>query len=154
MKDGYSSIAESIRKKCEGSEGTFELKTNYPVEEIHYDIKCFAQEKRSDGVIGVSDSCKVSSKGGSENECFDFIVCALPLGILKESTQNNKNKSKVSFIPKLPESKIDAIGKEVYERQMTCGFIFLSINNTHLVFAIIRTYGFWNPEQGIHPISI
>ncbi len=114
MKDGYSSIAESIRKKCEGNKGSFELKMNYPVEEIHYDVKCFAQERRADEVIGVSDSCKISSKGGSESECFDFIVCALPLGILKDSIQDIKDKPKVSFVPRLPESKTDAIGKYVH----------------------------------------
>jgi hypothetical protein len=43
---------------------------------------------------------------------FDFLVCACPLGVLKESIQNqelNLRKDVLSFQPPLPFSKVDAI---------------------------------------------
>ena len=70
----------------------------------------FRRDRRR--AIDVADACQVVFKDGAKEE-FDFIVCTVPLGVLKESVSykstNNLARDILQFEPPLPSSKIDAI---------------------------------------------
>lgn len=66
---------------------------------------------RNRKLVELSDTCSVTRQDGQDTLYFDFLVCTLPLGVLKESVvrAEEENSDKVSFQPSLPFSKIDSI---------------------------------------------
>jgi len=111
LKDGYSSLATELLSQCEMKTKKFELLLSNPVSAIDYDVKCFARPSQHGRhqLLGVSDSCRITSRHGGRVESFDFAVCALPLGILKSSINSNGDGSRVRFVPDLPDTKKDSI---------------------------------------------
>jgi hypothetical protein len=61
--------------------------------------------------IELSDTCCVTSQDESQSFMFDFVVCTVPLGVLKESITANDNSADraIAFQPPLPFSKVDSI---------------------------------------------
>ena len=113
MKDGYSSLSTELLSQCKKKSQKFELLISNPVSAIDYDVKCFARPSQHGRhqLLDVSDSCRITSRYGGGVESFDFVVCALPLGILKSSINKNGDESKVKFVPDLPDTKKDSIGE-------------------------------------------
>jgi len=142
LKGGFSALAKHLLQKCQqrGRESNrFKLHLNCPIREIHYAMNSssypypkvpssFKQTKSN--VVNLSDTCRVviggdSSSSDTKVAQFDFLVCAVPLGVLKRSLslqqkqQQNEGKTCVekeeedddgiSFYPPLPKTKRDSI---------------------------------------------
>ena len=119
LKTGYSSVIDHMLQALQsvGSD-KFEYILNFPVGKVEYGRK---SEKQSFGrdrfgrerhLVELSDSCSITSEDGKETKYFDFLVSAVPLGVLKESVDRAKDvefKKKMTFAPPLPFCKIDAI---------------------------------------------
>ena len=122
LKEGFASLSDHLLKKCEKYGRRFKLLLNCPVNEIYYAIKSSSHpypksNNRESGTLHLSDTCRVVFQKGGESQ-FDFIVCALPLGVLKRGMSQQKQKRKqklpedqrgIHFYPPLPKTKTDAI---------------------------------------------
>ena len=116
LKQGYSKVIDHMLDSIKGSAGNnFELLLDFPVGQVEYARKSttvpYGRDRfgRSDNMVELSDSCSVTSQDGSQTKYFDFVVCACPLGVLKESIANEEGSETLSFQPPLPFSKVDAI---------------------------------------------
>jgi lysine-specific histone demethylase 1 len=119
LKEGYSTVIDHILQslKAAGS-NKFEYILNFPVGRVEYGRKsereAYGRDRfgRERHLAELSDSCSISSEDGSETKFFDFLVSAVPLGVLKESVHRAKDvefQKKMTFVPSLPFCKIDAI---------------------------------------------
>lgn len=119
LKEGYSAVIDHMfRGLKQAGSNKFEYVLNFPVGKVEYGRK---SEKRSYGrdrfgrerqLVELSDSCSITSEDGKETKYFDFLVSAVPLGVLKESVDQANNtefKKKMTFSPPLPFCKVDAI---------------------------------------------
>ena len=127
LKQGFSSIVEQVLEKCKAHGDKFQLLTNFKVGKVEYARNTTSHPYPGAGmdkkVINLSDTCCVTSADGKTSQNFDFIVCTLPLGVLKNSSTADRCKpshapasskmpslsDKVLFEPPLPQSKRDAI---------------------------------------------
>ncbi len=117
LKQGYSSVIDHMVKSIRLAAGdNFEVLLDFPVGQVEYARKSTTLtygrdlSGRSEKLVELSDSCSVTSQDGSQTTFFDFVVCACPLGVLKEAVQSNEESTeKLSFMPPLPFSKVDAI---------------------------------------------
>jgi monoamine oxidase len=118
LKQGYSTVIDFMLQSIKTAAGDdFEAILNYPVGQIEYARRSttlpYGRDRfgRASKLVELSDSCSVTSQDGNETKYFDFVVCACPLGVLKESirTKNESSNEKLSFSPPLPFSKVDAI---------------------------------------------
>ena len=106
LKEGYSNVASSILNKCKESD-KFQLHLSCPVKKVEYGKQCFsrADSINDESSIGISDTCQITPVDQSKDSIScDFVVSALPLGVLK-STQ----ETSVAFLPPLPAVKADSI---------------------------------------------
>ena len=119
LKEGYSAVIDHIFKALKklGPE-KFEYFLDFPVGKVEYGRKSERQTYGRDRfgrerhLVELSDSCSITSENGKETKYFDFLVSAVPLGVLKESIDRSKDdelKEKLTFVPPLPFCKIDAI---------------------------------------------
>mmetsp|Transcript_21943 Transcript_21943/g.54208 ORF Transcript_21943/g.54208 Transcript_21943/m.54208 type:complete len:1146 (+) Transcript_21943:76-3513(+) len=119
LKQGYGAAVEYMLKSLQAQSADFELVKDYPVGKVEYARKSATQQYGRDSMgrnrrlVEMSDTCSVSKQDGTDTKYFDFLICAAPLGVLKEATQYPKldvgRASTLSFQPALPFSKIDAI---------------------------------------------
>jgi monoamine oxidase len=119
LKEGYSSVVDHMVESLHQSgSARFEYILNFPAGKVDYGRKsttqAFGRDRfgRERHLTELSDSCSVTSEDGSQTKYFDFVVCAVPLGVLKESVERHHDappSNKISFSPSLPFSKIDAI---------------------------------------------
>lgn len=119
LQQGYGAAVEYILKSLQTQSEDFELVKDYPVGKVEYARKSATQQYGRDSfgrnrkLVEMSDICSVSKQDGTDTKYFDFLVCAAPLGVLKEATQYPSlgvgSASTMSFQPALPFSKIDAI---------------------------------------------
>ena len=119
LKQGYSSIIDYMLDSIKSVAGDrFELILDCPIGQVEYARKStssqYARDRfgRAENFVELSDSCSVTSQDGSTTKYFDFLVCACPLGVLKESVNNQDRKLRkdiLAFQPPLPLSKVDAI---------------------------------------------
>ena len=138
IKQGYSSLAEHLLQKCEAHGDAFKVVRNFPVGKLEFARKSTSHPYRdiealasggSGARIDLSDTCSATSKDGTSSYNFDFAVCAVPLGVLKDSVDGNTSKSisvtasdssssepsiqeardRLTFEPPLPFSKRDSI---------------------------------------------
>jgi len=112
LQEGYSTIAKVILNKCEESGPRFQLHLNCPVKKVEYGRKCFSRAYSNDDKknIEISDTCRITFRDESkESVSCDFIVSALPLGVLKSNLKESPQQSAVDFEPPLPAVKVDSI---------------------------------------------
>jgi monoamine oxidase len=118
LKQGYSAVIEYMFQALQSKgEDRFQCITNFPVGKVEYARKSskHAHDRSSlrNGrkLIDLSDTCSVSSQDGSKTHYFDFLVCAVPLGVLKESilASGTPREDVLKFYPSLPFSKKDSI---------------------------------------------
>jgi monoamine oxidase len=94
--------------------GRFTPILDFPVQKLEYARKTSTRQYfnfsgRHRRCVELSDSCRVTSENGTSFNC-DFVVSAVPLGVLKESVRDNAAAGpKIEFDPPLPVPKIDAI---------------------------------------------
>lgn len=116
LKQGFSKVIdhmmESLRK---AGNQNFEVELDFPVGKVEYGRKSTTQpyggsgSSRKQKLVELSDTCSVTSQDGTRTKFCDFLVCACPLGVLKESVAMESSDNNLSFEPPLPFSKIDAI---------------------------------------------
>jgi len=119
LKEGYSTVIDHMLASIKSVAGDkFEVVLDFPVGQVEYARKSTSSKYGRDrlGRVGnfveLSDACSVTSQDGSSTKFFDFVVCACPLGVLKESVDNQERKLRkdvLSFQPPLPFAKVDAI---------------------------------------------
>jgi monoamine oxidase len=114
LRQGYSMIIDHMYSMLKKRGNRFTALLNFPVGSIEYSRNSTTQpyiniHPRNRKFIDVSDSCCVTSQDGKQKIMSDFVVSAVPLGILKASVQDDINESKIVFHPPLPFIKIDAI---------------------------------------------
>ena len=119
LKEGYSAVIDHIFKALRGfGPEKFEYFLDFPVGKVEYGRKSERQTYGRDRfgrerhLVELSDSCSITSENGKETKYFDFLVSAVPLGVLKESIDRSKDdelKEKLTFLPPLPFCKVDAI---------------------------------------------
>jgi [histone H3]-N6,N6-dimethyl-L-lysine4 FAD-dependent demethylase len=129
LKQGYSVVVQYMTGKLEEA-GTerFQLVMDFPVGKVEYARKSttllhlpiispggaggltssLGRRLDSRELVEMSDTCSITSQDGSQTKYFDFLVCAVPLGVLKESVSRASSET-IMFQPCLPFSKIDSI---------------------------------------------
>jgi len=117
LKQGYSKFVQSMLSNCQ-KHHNFKLHLNYPVKNVEYARKSTSIDYQSTGntrkkLLDLSDTCRVSSTNNDSEFVFDSIVCALPLGVLKNrlkgKSPNQGDENKINFDPSLPSYKQDSI---------------------------------------------
>lgn len=133
VKEGYGKIIDLLLQRCQRRKN-FELLLNFRIGRIEYanttkDGKAAfpvtstsAQKKRKYKrtleFVPPTNTCSVTSQDGRSSLEFDFLVCTLPLGVLKSSIDapSSKNAARtptagegIVFNPALPMTKRDAI---------------------------------------------
>jgi monoamine oxidase len=136
IKQGYSSLVGHLLQKCEAHGDAFKLVRNFPVGKLEFarnstshpyrDIETSSSDPTTR--IDLSDTCSATSMDGTSSYNFDFAVCGVPLGVLKDSVDSKASKStatiaadssssdpsakacdRLTFEPPLPFSKRDSI---------------------------------------------
>jgi lysine-specific histone demethylase 1 len=138
LRQGYSSVIDHLLQLLKKHEARFRCLLNFPVGSIEYNRKTTTQPyidvpNSREKLIELSDTCCVTSQDGSRCVKSDFVVSAVPLGVLKSSIQQNNF---LRFNPPLPFLKRDAIN--------SVGFGLL--NKIYLQFA----HPFWETVLGEH----
>eukprot|EP00588_Corethron_pennatum_P023629 CAMPEP_0194314768 /NCGR_PEP_ID=MMETSP0171-20130528/11602_1 /TAXON_ID=218684 /ORGANISM="Corethron pennatum, Strain L29A3" /LENGTH=1168 /DNA_ID=CAMNT_0039070325 /DNA_START=704 /DNA_END=4207 /DNA_ORIENTATION=+ len=150
IQQGYSRVVDNIFRNCQ-EHSQFEIFFNCQIKRIEYarDGPPTRNKKgtKSKGKIFFSDTCRVISADNVKHD-LDFVVCALPLGVLKES-EWRKESGGIKFEPALSKLKIEAIN--------ALGFgclnkIVLQFQNAfwRKTFLGSDTYSFGN-VTGLHP---
>ena len=115
LKQGYSQVVCHMLDALTAKGDKFHLVKNFPVGKVEYARKSTAlpypdNENRSRKMVDLSDTCCVTSRSGDQSFKFDFVVSALPLGVLKDSIEaDSPGDTSVSFQPSLPFTKSDSI---------------------------------------------
>jgi monoamine oxidase len=149
LRTGYSKVIDHMiaNLKSMGPD-KFEVFLEFAVGNVEYGRKSVNQSfgrdlfGRERQLTELSDSCSVTSEDGKETKYFDFLVCAVPLGVLKESIDDKKNgelRVGLSFKPRLPFTKTDAISN--------VGFGLLNKVYVRFETAFWRTRGFFKNEE-------
>lgn len=151
LREGYSSVVDHMIETLQASGSSrFEYLLNFPVGKVEYGRKsstqAFGRDRfgRDRQLAELSDSCSVTSEDGTQTRYFDFVVCAVPLGVLKESVERRQDLSslnKLSFHPSLPFSKVDAISN--------VGFGLLNKVYLHFPTAFWRAPGIFREEDAL-----
>lgn len=138
IKQGYSSLIDHLLQKCEAYGDAFKIVRNFPVGKLEFARNSTSHpyqdtessSSKSTTRIDLSDACSATSMDGKSSHNFDFAVCAVPLGVLKDSVDSIASKStrtpattanpslsdpsakacdRLTFEPPLPFSKRDSI---------------------------------------------
>lgn len=124
LREGYSKVSELLLQRCLRRKNSFTLVLNFPIGMIEYSRKQtqlhHTQEKSKSRLFENTKACCVTSQDGKSSYEFDFLVCTLPLGVLKSSVDalpfssdgiglTNIASNSVTFNPALPMIKRDAI---------------------------------------------
>ena len=116
LKQGYTVVIEHMLDQLRQRGRRFQCHVNCPVGKIEYSRPSTGQTyigktpKRL-SLLDLSDTCCVTSEDGNTRLLCDFVVCAVPLGVLKHalSEATNQTTQRLSFDPPLPFSKVDSI---------------------------------------------
>jgi lysine-specific histone demethylase 1 len=114
LRQGYSIVIDYMYRLLKKRGNRFTTLLNFSVGSIEYSRNTATQpyiniHPRNRKFVDLSDTCCVSSQDGKQNIKSDFVVSAVPLGILKASIQEEMDVSKINFQPPLPFIKVDAI---------------------------------------------
>jgi len=144
LKQGYSSVVDHLYCLLKDRGDRFKCMLDFPVGNLEYNRKTAKQAYssslgRSRTFIELSDTCCVTSQDGSQSIKCDFVVSAVPLGVLKAATMKERaeGESRLSFRPPLPFLKRDAIE--------SVGFGLL--NKVYLQFP----FPFWSKDDILGP---
>lgn len=117
LDQGYSSVVDHLSSVLKMQGSKFRCLLDFPVGKLEYARKTTTQTytgpSRRQQVVDLSDTCCVTSMDGDLSIKCDLVVCAVPLGVLKEaatgSATGEYSGQLLEFCPKLPFSKCDAI---------------------------------------------
>lgn len=111
LRQGYTAVIEHLLKQLKSRGKRFELHLDFPVAKIEYARKSssrlFLSPSRDQQFVDLSDTCSVASQSGTTVPC-DFIVCAVPLGVLKavQEETHEQGSNQIKFAPPLPFLKV------------------------------------------------
>ena len=113
LRQGYSVVVDHMYEMLRKRGDRFTLMQNFAVGKVEYARKSTTQpyvniHPRNRKFVDLSDTCCISSLDGKRQVMCDFVVSAVPLGVLKASV-GESNDSKIEFQPPLPFIKVDAI---------------------------------------------
>jgi hypothetical protein len=113
LRQGYSTVIDYLVAQLRQRGDRFELVQNAPVTRVEYARKTasipYFNARTNASMLELSDTCKVTTGSTERPEvCGDFVICALPLGVLKEA-HSKASSAKLAFDPVLPFPKQDAI---------------------------------------------
>jgi len=127
LRQGFSVVVEHLLKQLQTRGFRFQQYLDFPVGKLEYARKTTSQtyasaEKRS-RLVDLTDTCRVTSQDGQRSIKCDFVVCTVPLGVLKEAIHTVpsvglKNK-RLQFCPPLPFAKrdtIDSVGSGLLDK--------------------------------------
>lgn len=121
LRQGYSTVVNHLLQQLLSRGRSFRNYLNCPVGKIEYSRKTtsqtYAGSCRRLQLIDLSDTCCVTSEDGRRSINCDFVVCAVPLGVLKEAMvkelddedKPTPERGHLKFAPSLPFLKRDAI---------------------------------------------
>jgi [histone H3]-N6,N6-dimethyl-L-lysine4 FAD-dependent demethylase len=114
LRQGYSIVIDHMHRMLKKRGNRFTTLLNFPVGSIEYSRNTATQpyiniHPRNRKFVDLSDTCCVTSQDMKQSIKSDFVVSAVPLGILKASIQEETDGSKINFRPPLPFIKTDAI---------------------------------------------
>lgn len=114
LKQGYSTVVEHLLRLLKQRGDRFKYFLDFPVGKLEYNRKSTTQpyidlQARSRKFIELSDTCCVTSRDKSQSVFCDFIVSAVPLGVLKMTMKDKEATRSIDFQPPLPFIKSDAI---------------------------------------------
>ena len=144
LRQGYSIVIDHMHRMLKKRGNRFTTQLNFPVGSIDYSRNTSTQQyinihPRNRKFIDLSDTCCVTSQDGKQIIKSDFVVSAVPLGILKASIQEEPDGSKITFSPPLPFIKADAI--------KSVGFGLL--NKAFMQFP----FDFWTRNDGLEAVQ-
>jgi hypothetical protein len=114
LKQGYSVVIDHLLKDLKKRGDRFKYILDFPAGKIEYSRRSTSQS-HTDGssphqrLVELSDTCCVTSQDDDRSIKCDFVVCAVPLGVLKESVTDTTIEKRLQFHPQLPHAKCDAI---------------------------------------------
>lgn len=114
LKQGYSVVVDHLLRDLTKRGDRFKCILDFPAGKIEYARRSTTQS-HADGsaqhrrLAELSDTCCVTSQDDDRSIKCDFAVCAVPLGILKESVTDTTTEKRLQFHPQLPHAKCDAI---------------------------------------------
>lgn len=114
LRQGYSTVIDHLLSSLKERGDRFECKLNFAVRLVEYHRKSSKiPYNQSRGFIELSDTCCITAQESKESIKCDFVVSALPLGVLKASTTSESDhrdsQSRLIFEPSLPFLKRDTI---------------------------------------------
>lgn len=114
LRQGYSVVIDHLQQMLQQRGDRFSFILNFPVGKLEYNRKTSTQpyvnvQPRNRKFLDLSDTCRVTSQDNSQSIGCDFILSAVPLGVLKASMRDDSQDLKIVFRPPLPFIKRDAI---------------------------------------------
>jgi len=117
LKEGYSTVVEYMVEKLKEYGGKkFKVELDFPIGKVEYARRSTTekyQDRSKRKLVDLSDTCCITSEDGQRSVKVDFVVCTLPLGVLKHAlsgeSENGLHGKNVEFEPPLPLSKCDSI---------------------------------------------
>lgn len=112
LTEGYSTVIQHMLENLKRKGDRFKCILNLEVGKVEYARKSTTQpyadrSGKQRKFIELSDTCCVTSQDESQSFMFDFVICTVPLGVLKESILTTEGT--LAFQPPLPYSKVDSI---------------------------------------------
>lgn len=116
LRQGYSTVVDHLLQQLKQRGERFQCHLNAPVGKLEYARRTSTMTHRlgfNRNLVELSDTCCVSSRDNTLSVKCDFVVCAVPLGVLKaavaETTEMALPRRTIEFDPELPFLKRDAI---------------------------------------------
>lgn len=100
LREGYSKISEFLLERCLRRKKNFSLILKFPIGTVEYSRKKLRntlEAPRSES-LEETKCCRITSQDGKSSYDFDFLVCTLPLGVLKHSIAISKSSANQSAI--------------------------------------------------------
>jgi [histone H3]-N6,N6-dimethyl-L-lysine4 FAD-dependent demethylase len=113
LRQGYSVVIDHMYKLLKKRGDRFTTMLKFAAGKVEYSRNtstqpCINMHPRNRKFVDLTDTCCVTSQDGKQRVVCDFVVSAVPLGVLKASVRES-NEFKIAFQPPLPFIKVDAI---------------------------------------------
>lgn len=116
LRQGYSVVVDYLADQLRQRGQRFKCHEGHPVAKIEYarsttSLTYIGKTVKRQNMTELSDTCRVISENGELEILCDFVVCAVPLGVLKHSmvAPSQSNDKRLVFDPPLPFPKQDSI---------------------------------------------
>jgi monoamine oxidase len=113
LRQGYAVVVEHLSNQLRQRGQRFQCHLKCPVGKIEYARSTTSQvyigkTPKRQTLMDLSDTCCITSEDEDRRILCDFVVCAVPLGVLKHALSGNHDR-RLQFDPPLPFPKTDSI---------------------------------------------